>query len=84
MTITSTCFGRPISWNESKKRWEPQGTTGDGCPKCGRKPTPEGYDPCLGHIPGAVAACCGHGAANPTVTFPDVDTLKRVCVGDAS
>ncbi len=31
------------------------------CPRCGRMPTPEGYDACLGHIPGAISACCGHG-----------------------
>lgn len=31
------------------------------CKKCGRMPTPEGYDACLGYIPGVVAACCGHG-----------------------
>lgn len=31
------------------------------CPRCGGLPTPEGYDSCLGHIPGAVSACCMHG-----------------------
>lgn len=31
------------------------------CVKCGLRPTPEGYDACLGHIEGAKAACCGHG-----------------------
>lgn len=31
------------------------------CVKCNLPPTPEGYDACLGFIPGAVAACCGHG-----------------------
>ena len=31
------------------------------CAKCGRPPTPEGHDACLGYIEGAVAACCGHG-----------------------
>lgn len=35
------------------------------CPRCGRLPTPEGYDACLGHIPGCVSACCGHGAHGP-------------------
>jgi len=31
------------------------------CVRCGRLPTTEGYDACLGFIPGAVSACCGHG-----------------------
>ena len=31
------------------------------CKKCGKYPTKEGYDACLGHINGAKSACCGHG-----------------------
>ena len=31
------------------------------CTRCGRMPTPEGYDACLGYIEGAASACCGHG-----------------------
>ena len=31
------------------------------CKRCGKMPTAEGYDACLGHIEGAVSACCGHG-----------------------
>lgn len=31
------------------------------CAKCGRPPTHEGYDACIGHVEGAVSACCGHG-----------------------
>ena len=31
------------------------------CKRCGRKPTAEGYDACLRHIPNVVSACCGHG-----------------------
>jgi len=31
------------------------------CKKCGEMPTPEGYDTCLGYIPGITSACCGHG-----------------------
>lgn len=39
------------------------------CPRCGRMPTPEGYDACLGHIEGATAACCGHGIWEPKVVY---------------
>ena len=31
------------------------------CPKCGKKPAKDGCDPCLGKLPGVLAACCGHG-----------------------
>lgn len=31
------------------------------CIKCGKMPTPEGYDACMGHVEGATSACCGHG-----------------------
>ena len=31
------------------------------CKRCGKLPTKEGYDNCLGYIEGAIAACCGHG-----------------------
>ncbi len=37
------------------------------CARCGRMPTPEGYDACLGHIPGATSACCGHGVEQPYI-----------------
>lgn len=32
------------------------------CQRCGRMPTEEGHDACLGHIDGVKAACCGHGS----------------------
>ena len=35
------------------------------CKRCGRKPTAEGYDACLGHIDGVISACCGHGVEDP-------------------
>ena len=31
------------------------------CKRCGRMPTKEGYDACLGDIEGAKSVCCGHG-----------------------
>ncbi len=41
------------------------------CAACGLPPTPEGYDACIGHVPGAVAACCGHGVVEPYVLWED-------------
>ena len=34
------------------------------CIRCGKMPTPEGYDACLGYIPGVISACCGHGVTD--------------------
>jgi hypothetical protein len=31
------------------------------CPVCGKEPTKELHDGCLGRIPGVKFACCGHG-----------------------
>ena len=41
------------------------------CGHCGLPNTPEGHDACLGTVPGAINACCGHGvAAAAYVQFP--------------
>lgn len=31
------------------------------CPHCNKELKKDGMDPCLGELPGVVAACCGHG-----------------------
>ena len=31
------------------------------CDHCDLQRTPEGYDGCLGKLPGVMNACCGHG-----------------------
>ena len=31
------------------------------CIRCGKMPTIEGYDWCLGHVDDVTSACCGHG-----------------------
>lgn len=35
------------------------------CKRCGKHPTKEGFDHCLGFIPGMAAVCCGHGVSEP-------------------
>jgi len=37
------------------------------CTSCGKYPTIEGHDACLGTMPGVAAACCGHGVKDPYV-----------------
>lgn len=39
------------------------------CKKCGCLPTKEGYDACLGHIEGAISACCGHGVEEKYIKY---------------
>ncbi len=45
------------------------------CRRCNQMPTPEGYDACLGYVPGATSVCCGHGL-EPAYTVP---ALKMKC-----
>jgi len=39
------------------------------CARCGKMPTIEGYDACLGYVEGASSACCGHGVEKPYVVM---------------
>ncbi len=42
------------------------------CKHCGKEPTKEGYDACLGKIKNAVSACCGHGVREGWVTIKKI------------
>lgn len=37
------------------------------CKRCGREPTEEGYDACLGELVSVISACCGHGVVESFV-----------------
>lgn len=37
------------------------------CALCGRYPTKEGYDACIGKVEGASSVCCGHGVHEPFI-----------------
>ena len=41
------------------------------CKKCGLIPLPGGEDACIGYLPGAVSACCGHGVSEPIVIYAE-------------
>lgn len=67
MTVLGRIRGHGITFNG--RRWV-YADTGDPvdpvyedrpCARCGRWPTPEGHDACLGELPDILAACCGHG-----------------------
>lgn len=63
--VTGFSRGHPIQYLNGQWVYTNDGTPIDQeerpCVRCGRMPTPEGYDACLGFIPGATSACCGHG-----------------------
>jgi len=68
MTVTAKAnSGYPMHWDKEKNVWEPDGC--EPCPKCGKMPTKEGYDACIGYVPGATSVCCGHGLVSPYITF---------------
>ncbi len=74
MTAISYVHGHAVRWVVAEGIWR-YADTGEQvdvararpCPRCGRLPTPEGYDACLGYIPGVTAACCGHGVHEPFI-----------------
>lgn len=42
------------------------------CIRCGRMPTAEGHDACVGEVTGAKSVCCGHGVTEPILIMDDV------------
>jgi len=47
------------------------------CPKCRELPTAEGYDACIGYIPGASSVCCGHGVTEPILVMKhELENIK--------
>lgn len=47
------------------------------CGYCNMKNTLEGHDGCIGHLPGVMNACCGHGEqAAAYIQFPDGSIIR--------
>ncbi len=69
MIVKSHERGHLITYSEDGEHWifedtgEPVHETyiGRSCGNCGKHPTVEGHDACLGTLPGVMNACCGHG-----------------------
>jgi len=65
--------GHPIEFTHKKWRYSDDKTPIQNherpCTRCGRMPTPEGYDACLGHLKGVTSACCGHGIHEKTIIY---------------
>jgi len=69
MTVVSFQRGHLIELIGCVWCWTDTGEPCEGeerpCVRCGRMPTPEGHDACLGTLPGVRNACCGHGVHEP-------------------
>ena len=64
ITVTSHSRGWLVVWRNNRWLYADDFSIMDDsrpCKKCNRFPTAEGYDACLGHLPGVKHACCGHG-----------------------
>jgi len=70
--ITSYSRGNPIIYKDDQWVYEdgvPLNHEERPCTRCGKMPTPEGYDACLGYIEGATSACCGHGLDDKVIIY---------------
>ncbi len=79
---TDYCRGHLIVWDQLADVWryadtgepaEDWGGAARPCPQCSQLPHPDGRDACLSVIPGAVAACCGHGVKRGYIAWPNED-----------
>jgi len=64
--VTSFSRGHLTVWIPDKNKWIYADTKElidekRTCIRCGKFPTKEGHDACLGHIENVSSACCGHG-----------------------
>lgn len=70
--VTSYQRGHAIQHDGNEWRYVDNGEIANydrPCYRCGRMPTAEGYDACLGQVDGAVSACCGHGVEAGYATY---------------
>jgi len=65
MSVLSQSRGHSIFYDGNDWRYVDNGNLLQNeeraCVRCGKHPTPEGFDACMGHIKNAVSVCCGHG-----------------------
>jgi len=80
--ITAQEKGYQITYNVENEQWiyvdtkEPVENNPRPCKRCGQLPTKEGYDACLGKLPGVKNACCGHGYEDGYIMFEDGTTIR--------
>lgn len=72
MTATAHARGNKIYFDDKAWRYAEDNipiAEEKPCIRCGKMPTSEGHDACLGHIEGAISACCGHGVGEPFIVY---------------
>ena len=74
MIARSFVCGHDVVYDERTDTWRYEDTYtpveiegNRPCWRCGRMPTLEGYDACLGYLDGVMSACCGHGEQPPMI-----------------
>jgi len=73
--IHGTHFGHKTEYVYSDTKEPVDGANLRPCKKCGLFPNDSGEDPCWGHLPGVVSACCGHGIEIPYIVL---DTMEAI------
>jgi len=71
--IEKTAFGE---WRYTDTKQPVESLPGRDCGHCGKPPTAEDHDACLGTLPGVVNACCGHGEVKSA--YVDFDDGRRL------
>lgn len=80
MAATSDLRGHKIVWKEKGWFYADTNEPADDsrpCIYCGRYPTEEGFDACLGKIEGCIAACCGHGDPSRAYVLKEGEKLDE-------
>lgn len=80
MTAKGYKRGWPIVFRDNKWIYADTGESAKierPCVRCGKMPTPEGHDACLGILPGVRWACCGHGVEKPYVIYKNESKNKN-------
>lgn len=88
MSTTSYIRGHRIRFDDVSGRWfYKDGIVVEGkdraCTRCGRLPTESGHDACLGKVPGAISACCGHGVRSGYLVYPKLEGQEMAKLNEA-
>lgn len=80
MSISTYVNGNKAFWHADLKIWQYEDgqsiDTVRKCPKCGELSIEN--DHCLGHLPGVLNACCGHGVKDGYIQFENGTVIRFV------
>ena len=82
MSVTSYSRGHEIYFDSKVWRYSDDDTPLENnerpCKRCGKLPTKEGHDYCLGEVHCIVSGCCGHGVKPPMLYLKPGYTLSTI------